>query len=87
MSTKKIVVIILLSELELLVVGLIKAVTTSSDIPNFAVNYMLGYSLPILGAGLFLFLACLYIFRERRVVSIQPKLNRRASQNGTPVRA
>ena len=71
MSNTKRFLIILAVEFVLLVIGLIQVSVTPEyfavEIPNFTLQYMLGYSLPIVTMGFVAFLCCAVILREKKI--------------------
>jgi membrane-bound ClpP family serine protease len=74
MSNTKRFAIILVAEFVLIVIGLVKVSITSQnlsvEIPNFRMEYMLGYSLPIVTMGFVAFLCCAIILREKKKIQI-----------------
>lgn len=73
MSNTKRFAIILLVEFLLIIIGLVKvsiiAANISAEPSNFTFEYMLGYSIPIVLMGMVVFFCCVFVLRERRIVS------------------
>ncbi|HEY0740674.1 MAG TPA: hypothetical protein VGD40_04395 [Chryseosolibacter sp.] len=70
MSTKKRLGVIAGTALLLLAIGLIKvtliSTTAASENQNFVLEYMTGYSIPILGMGIIVFVISSFLLKEKK---------------------
>lgn len=73
MSNTKRFAVVLMAEFLLLIIGLFKvsftSTNTSTNGSDFTVQYMLGYSIPIVSVGMVAFFCCVYILKEPKAVS------------------